>query len=84
MRIGALKRSASQRIPGMMVPGARVGTIPGFVEPCDPTRRARAPSGRGWIYEVKTDGYRAQGIPPQPAAIPALLRTVALADHRLL
>jgi hypothetical protein len=34
--------------------------MPGFVEPCDPTLQERAPTGDGWIYEIKTDGYRAQ------------------------
>jgi bifunctional non-homologous end joining protein LigD len=34
--------------------------MPGFVEPCDPTLQERAPTGDGWIFEIKTDGYRAQ------------------------
>ena len=34
--------------------------MPGFVEPCDPTLHQRAPTGDGWVYEIKTDGYRAQ------------------------
>lgn len=34
--------------------------MPGFVEPCDPTLRERAPTGGSWVYEIKTDGYRAQ------------------------
>jgi bifunctional non-homologous end joining protein LigD len=34
--------------------------MPDFVEPCDPTLHERAPSGSGWAYEIKTDGYRAQ------------------------
>ena len=34
--------------------------MPGFVEPCDPTLQERAPTGDGWVYEIKTDGYRAQ------------------------
>src|SRR4051794_1637200 len=32
-----------------------------FIEPCDPTLQEHAPVGDNWIYEIKTDGYRAQG-----------------------
>src|SRR3954453_2924775 len=39
---------------------ARKAAMPGFVEPCDPTLHEWAPSGAGWIYEIKIDGYRAQ------------------------
>jgi bifunctional non-homologous end joining protein LigD len=34
--------------------------MPGFIEPCDPTLHEQAPTGPGWVYEIKTDGYRAQ------------------------
>jgi bifunctional non-homologous end joining protein LigD len=34
--------------------------MPGFVEPCHPTARETAPKGDDWLYEIKTDGYRAQ------------------------
>jgi bifunctional non-homologous end joining protein LigD len=34
--------------------------MPGFIEPCDPTLQERAPLGKQWVYEIKTDGYRAQ------------------------
>jgi len=34
--------------------------MPGFIEPCDPTLHERAPVGSDWVYEIKTDGYRAQ------------------------
>ena len=34
--------------------------MPGFIEPCDPTLHERAPTGNDWVYEIKTDGYRAQ------------------------
>lgn len=40
--------------------GARPAPFPGFIEPCHPTLRAKAPSGERWQYEVKLDGYRAQ------------------------
>jgi bifunctional non-homologous end joining protein LigD len=34
--------------------------MPGFIEPCDPTLREQPPTGDNWVYEIKTDGYRAQ------------------------
>src|SRR3954464_12285274 len=40
--------------------GAPKAPMPGFIEPCDPTLHERAPTGSGWVYEIKTDGYRAQ------------------------
>ena len=30
----------------------------GFIEPCIPTKAARAPVGPDWVYEIKHDGYR--------------------------
>src|SRR4051794_21133912 len=50
----------SRSIPISRLPGARKTAIPPFIEPCDPTLRARAPQGRQWRYEIKGDGYRAQ------------------------
>lgn len=40
--------------------GARKAPKPGFINPCDPTLRNQPPDGRGWVYEIKADGYRAQ------------------------
>src|SRR3954447_23237382 len=51
-------RSSSRSVA--RVPGARKSPIPGFIEPCDPRLRARAPQGGEWRYEIKGDGYRAQ------------------------
>lgn len=42
------------------VPGACRATIPGYIEPCDPTLRETPPRGEGWVYEIKADGFRAQ------------------------
>ncbi|MDE5465221.1 DNA ligase [Bradyrhizobium sp. CSS354] len=30
----------------------------GFVEPCQPSKVVRPPSGRLWVHEIKHDGYR--------------------------
>jgi bifunctional non-homologous end joining protein LigD len=32
----------------------------GFVPPCIPTRAFKAPSGAGWVHEIKHDRYRLQ------------------------
>src|SRR5437868_10113372 len=55
MSTSALKRSPSRR-PAR----AAAAPMPGFIEPCDPTLHERAPTGSEWVYEIKTDGYRAQ------------------------
>jgi bifunctional non-homologous end joining protein LigD len=31
---------------------------PGFIEPCQPSKVARPPSGPLWVHEIKHDGYR--------------------------
>src|SRR3954451_9053468 len=58
-----MSTTAVQRVPtrgrGKAV-GAPKAPMPGFIEPCDPTLHERAPTGSGWVYEIKTDGYRAQ------------------------
>jgi bifunctional non-homologous end joining protein LigD len=58
-----MSTTAVQRVPtrgrGKAV-GAPKAPMPGFIEPCDPTLHERAPTGIGWVYEIKTDGYRAQ------------------------
>jgi bifunctional non-homologous end joining protein LigD len=34
-------------------------TLPsGFIEPCLPTTTTRAHSGKGWLHEIKHDGFR--------------------------
>src|SRR5438045_2634183 len=58
MSVSPLSRSSIRR--PRRAPGAPKAPMPGFVEPCDPTLQERAPTGDGWIYEIKTDGYRAQ------------------------
>ena len=34
--------------------------MPGFIEPTLPTATETAPSGAGWLHEIKHDGYRLQ------------------------
>ena len=42
-------------------------TSPGFIEPCLPTVSRTVPTGAGWAYEIKHDGFRfiCQQSPPQ-------------------
>jgi bifunctional non-homologous end joining protein LigD len=56
----ALRRSRSHRPSAADVSGAKRAPYPGFIKPCDPTLRARAPEGSQWLHEIKIDGYRAQ------------------------
>ena len=30
----------------------------GFIDPCQPSKVARPPSGPLWVHEIKHDGYR--------------------------
>lgn len=55
-----MSTSNSTRNTTLRAPRARQSPMPGFIEPCDPTLQDWAPSGNDWVYEVKTDGYRAQ------------------------
>jgi bifunctional non-homologous end joining protein LigD len=55
----ALKRSPRSR-RRCALPGAKPTPYPGFIAPCDPTLRERAPEGSDWLHEIKIDGYRAQ------------------------
>ncbi len=55
----ALNRSPRSRRRSAL-PGAKPATYPGFIAPCDPTLRERAPGGSDWLHEIKIDGYRAQ------------------------
>jgi bifunctional non-homologous end joining protein LigD len=55
----ALKRR-NNRVSVAAIPGAKRAPYPGFITPCDPTLRARAPDGSQWLHEIKIDGYRAQ------------------------
>ena len=49
-------RAAPRGLPE--VPGARASSLPRFVPPELATLVDRAPSGEGWLHEMKYDGYR--------------------------
>ena len=50
----------TRRVDPSVVAGAKPAPFPGFVEPCHPTLRQKAPSGGDWVHEIKFDGYRTQ------------------------
>jgi ATP-dependent DNA ligase len=35
--------------------------VPGFIEPCQPSKMDRPRSGPLWVHEIKHDGYRLIG-----------------------
>jgi bifunctional non-homologous end joining protein LigD len=59
MSQAAVHRSPERYFPKRL-PGAKAAPFPGFIEPCHPTLRQEAPSGAGWLHEIKFDGYRTQ------------------------
>src|SRR3954470_19225261 len=59
MRAEPEKRARTDR-RGARGAGAAGPAMPGFIEFCDPAARDKAPEGKEWLYEIKTDGYRAQ------------------------
>jgi ATP dependent DNA ligase domain len=63
MSRATVHRSPERYVP-MELPGAKPAPFPGFVEPCHPTLRQKAPSGGGWLHEIKFDGYRTQAHVP--------------------
>jgi bifunctional non-homologous end joining protein LigD len=57
----AAKRSGSAKRAGApaRIPGARKRAMPKWIEPQLATRVRDAPTGDGWLHEIKLDGYRA-------------------------
>jgi len=48
------------RFLARVLPGAKPVPVPGFIEPCLASLRDKVPSGRGFVHELKLDGYRVQ------------------------
>lgn len=55
-----MAKTASARLLGRVIDGAKPAPSPGFIDPCCPTPRKEPPVGDGWLHEIKHDGYRAQ------------------------
>jgi bifunctional non-homologous end joining protein LigD len=54
------QRRRKPRVDPSALPKARTSAMPGFIEPTLPTTTERAPTGSGWLHEIKHDGYRIQ------------------------
>ena len=55
-----MPRGAGKPMMSSQPPKAVRAPFPRFIEPCLPTLRPAAPSGPGWVHEIKFDGYRVQ------------------------
>ena len=55
-----MPRGAGKPMMSSQPPKAVRAPFPRFIEPCLPTLRPVAPSGPGWVHEIKFDGYRVQ------------------------
>lgn len=59
------KRTSTHRSPARfnarMLPGAKPAPFPGFIKPQLATLKSHVPAGKGWLHEIKFDGYRIQG-----------------------
>jgi bifunctional non-homologous end joining protein LigD len=51
---------AMTRFIARAMEGAKTAPYPGFVPFCHPSLKAKVPTGAGWLYEIKFDGYRCQ------------------------
>ena len=59
------KRTSTHRSPARfnarMLSGAKPAPFPGFIKPQLATLKSHVPAGKGWLHEIKFDGYRIQG-----------------------
>jgi bifunctional non-homologous end joining protein LigD len=55
---GDASTAAADRIDPAILPGARAATMPRRLDPQLATRTNAAPTGDGWLHEIKFDGYR--------------------------
>jgi len=59
-RVTATAKRSAPPASAAKLRGARKGILPVFVEPALATLADAAPSGPGWLHEIKLDGYRLQ------------------------
>ena len=51
---------STSRFVARVLPGAKPSPFPGFIKPCLATPRDKVTSARGFVHELKLDGYRIQ------------------------
>ena len=59
-RVTVARPRSSSRFLARVLAGAKPAPFPGFVEPCLASLRSKVPSARGFLHELKLDGYRIQ------------------------
>ena len=59
-RAASARPRSSSRFIARVLPGAKPAPFPDFIEPCLATLRSTVPSARGFVHELKLDGYRVQ------------------------
>src|SRR5712691_10793083 len=59
-RVTVARPRSSSRFLARVLPGAKPAPFPGFVEPCLASLRSKVLSARGFLHELKLDGYRIQ------------------------
>jgi bifunctional non-homologous end joining protein LigD len=57
-----VQASSSSRFLARVLLGAKPAPLPGFIEPCLASTRTSVPSARGFVHELKLDGYRVQAL----------------------
>ncbi len=59
-RVAPARPRSTSRFVARVLPGAKPSPFPGFIAPCLATLRDRVTSARGFVHELKLDGYRIQ------------------------
>src|SRR5258708_38547862 len=59
-RVTVARPRSSSRFLARVLAGAKPAPFPGFIEPCLASLRSKVPSARGFLHELKLDGYRIQ------------------------
>src|SRR5438445_539752 len=59
-RVASPRPRSSSRFVARVLPGANPAPFPGFIAPCLASLRTKVPSARGFVHELKLDGYRVQ------------------------
>src|SRR2546430_4717901 len=61
-RAASARQRSSSRFLARVLPGAKPAPFPDFIEPCLATLRSKVPNARGFVHELKLDGYRVQAV----------------------
>lgn len=59
-RAASARPRSTSRFAARVLAGAKPSPFPGFIKPCLATSRGQVTSARGFVHELKLDGYRIQ------------------------